>query len=97
MSEEGKRKEVGYGESKGTSGGHLLVRELLERNGVRVTIRECGYPTGKVRVFMSGGRRMAETSVSRPGYFGELKWVPAEMYTISVEEILAAAEKGGGS
>jgi hypothetical protein len=54
---------------------------------------------GIIRVFDSGGERMAEISiaeVNRRGYFpyyGDLKWAVAPVLTISAEAIIAAGEE----
>ena len=55
-------------------------------------IRKSGIGAGKVRCFMPGGQRMAVTSLSHPGYYGELKWEPAIQYAVSVEQLQAAAQ-----
>lgn len=49
-----------------------------------------GY-TGDAWVFEPSGLRKALVSVNMPKYFGDLKWESAEVYTISSEQILAAA------
>lgn len=48
---------------------------------------------GMVRVFAAGGERMAETSLSHPDYYGNLKWEPATVYVVSAGDIEAAAAK----
>jgi hypothetical protein len=54
-------------------------------------IQEAGLKSGRVRVFMAGGQRMAETDLCRPGYFGQLEWRPAPVLIFTAEEIEAAA------
>ena len=51
-----------------------------------------GY-RGNVRVFAPGGGRMAIASVDgfRP-YFGDLKWGPAPVWILPIDELLALAE-----
>ena len=46
-----------------------------------------------VRIFAPGGRRMADTTLGNPGYFGDLKWQAATVLEISAEAIEAAATK----
>lgn len=47
--------------------------------------------TGAVRVFAAGGQRMAEIPATFAGYYGDLKWGPAPVYEIPVEELTRAA------
>lgn len=47
--------------------------------------------TAIVRVFASGGERMADTDARHPGYFGDLKWQPATVYVIEAADLNAAA------
>ena len=56
-------------------------------------IHDAGVKSGRVRVYMPNGTRMAETDLNHPGYYGELKWVPAVQYVISADELIAAASK----
>lgn len=46
-----------------------------------------------VRVFASGGDLMADTSLTNPATFGDLKWVPATVYVVSAEAIEQTATK----
>jgi hypothetical protein len=55
-------------------------------------LKEAGAGPGLVRVYMAGGRRVADADISNPPYFGELRWVLAEVFTISFDDIVAAAE-----
>jgi hypothetical protein len=55
-------------------------------------IRETGPTAGLVRVYEPGGHWCATTSLSQPVCYGDLEWTPAPVLTISVEEIMAAAE-----
>ncbi len=59
-----------------------MALDALENNGYR----------GMVRVFAPGGEVMAITNIcGARQYWGDLKWQPAPVYTISAEEIAAAA------
>jgi len=60
------------------------------------------YARGLVTVFAPGGDFCAIACVSRPGNFGDLHWVAAPRYEISVAELLAGSTAdartiGGGS
>lgn len=48
--------------------------------------------TGDVEVHAPGGKLVAVCSVSSPPWYGSLKWKPAEVYVVSAEAIVAAAE-----
>lgn len=48
---------------------------------------------GMMRIFDSGGKRMAWAKISSPGWYGALTWEPAPIIEISMEDFLAAAEK----
>lgn len=56
-------------------------------------LRNAGIKAGMVRVFESGGKNCADTDINNPGYYGDLKWVPAPVYVIDADTILAAAAK----
>jgi hypothetical protein len=47
---------------------------------------------GLAWVYESNGQLRAQIDISRPCYFGDLKWEAAPVYTISMADILAAAE-----
>ncbi len=47
---------------------------------------------GNVKIFASGGKQMATTSLCNPGYYGDMKWEPATVYIISAAAIIAASE-----
>jgi hypothetical protein len=57
-------------------------------------LKEAGY-RGTVRVFCAGGKRIADTTIENPPYFGDLKWTAATIYVISVEAIEAEAKAQG--
>jgi len=57
---------------------------VLELNGI-------GVISGSVRVFDSGGERVATMPIARPVYYSELEWSAAPVYTIRVEDLIAAA------
>lgn len=48
-----------------------------------------GHTSGLVRVFAAGGERMADADLSRPGYYGDLKWQPATVYVVGSEQLAA--------
>jgi hypothetical protein len=54
---------------------------------------EAGIYRGIVKVYASGGKLVADYDLATIKYFGELKWEPAPVYTIAMEDILAAAEQ----
>lgn len=54
-------------------------------------LKRAGCPDGLVRVFAMGGERMADIDLCNPPYFGDMKWVPATVYEVAVEDLLAAA------
>lgn len=59
-------------------------------------LHQHGLTRGRVEVhydFESGPRVATFRLEERIPYFGELKWVPAEVVVISAEAIIAAAEK----
>jgi len=49
--------------------------------------------TGMARVFTPSGHSMAIIDLQAVVTFGDLKWQPAPVYTISAESLIAAAEK----
>ncbi len=57
-----------------------------------IELQSAGVDRGLVRVFEPSGLRMAYLDARRPVSFGELAWVPAPVFVISVEELLKHAE-----
>lgn len=49
--------------------------------------------TGNVEIYNPGATMMATANVNRPGYYGNLKWGPAKVWVIGVEEIEEAAAR----
>lgn len=58
-----------------------------------VELEEAGLPRGaEVLVFAPGGERMSRVKCGGPlPYVGALKWEPAPMFELPMEEVLAAA------
>jgi hypothetical protein len=56
-------------------------------------LTDAGTSDGTVRLFAAGGERMAEFPLSRPPYFGEMKWAPAPVFVIDAADLDAAARK----
>lgn len=51
---------------------------------------------GLVRIYDAGGERCADLDLSKPSpIYGEIRWVEAPVYTLNVDELIAAAEKRG--
>ena len=55
-------------------------------------LRHAGIKSGTVRIYAAGGQLMADTDIAHIGYYGDLKWQPATMYTIDADQLLASAE-----
>lgn len=53
-------------------------------------LQEDGHQRGLLRVFAPGGERMAVTNLEMPGYYGSLRWGPAEQYVIDPDALIAA-------
>ncbi len=47
-------------------------------------IREAGNIGKKARIYEPSGQRMADTDLTHPGYYGDLKWMPATVYLIEI-------------
>lgn len=54
-------------------------------------LRVAGISEGIVRIFAPGGQLMAESEISKVGYYGNLKWQRAPQYSIEVEELVRAS------
>lgn len=48
---------------------------------------------GEALIFEAGGERMARVPLGFIGYYSDLKWEPATVYTIDLAPILEAASK----
>lgn len=46
--------------------------------------------TGKAVVYAPGGERKATIDLSRPGWYGDLQWMAADVMLISAEDLEAA-------
>jgi hypothetical protein len=55
-------------------------------------LRDAGVTAGLVRVFDSGGERMATVDMKAAVNYAFLTWQPAPVYTISADELIAAAD-----
>lgn len=49
--------------------------------------------TGNVEIYNPGATMMATADVRRPGYYGNLKWGPAKVWVLGVEEIAEEAAR----
>lgn len=70
---------LGNGEPKAergfTEAVFQAVSEILERQpGLK----------GTLAIFAPGGERVAYADLNHPGYYGDLKWAPAPVYTIDL-------------
>ena len=54
-------------------------------------IKTAGVLYGTIRVFMTGGHRMADINLNKFEYYGEIKWVPAAMLEVRTADLKAAA------
>jgi hypothetical protein len=55
-------------------------------------LRGLGVDRGIVRIFDSGGERMALVEMHRIPSYGNLQWQPAVVWTISVDALVGAAK-----
>lgn len=82
------REVLGNGElreGRGLTDCVFAACEALEKAGAN----------GDVEVYAPGGERMAITKISRPGYYGNLKWGPAKVWVLDADQLAeeAAAEE----
>lgn len=56
-------------------------------------LRDAGAGPGLVRVHEPDGRLMADVDIDNPGYFGDLPWVPAAKIQVSMDALMAMAER----
>src|SRR4051812_13804456 len=50
-------------------------------------VRADGIESGSVKVYSPDGQRVATADLGRPGYYGDLKWQAAQVYTVTAEQI----------
>lgn len=65
----------------------LALREIREKTGLTL---------GRVRIFEPSGRMVADAALGFSGYYGDLRWESAPVYTVSLDDLLAHATPAGG-